>query len=135
MRDKVTRTRKVDGVDLGPSCFAYVGDPNKTDTWKLPILFPGDEAKTRNHIANGLRRFDEMNGIPQNERMTVRLILLGAAKAHGLHVEHRPKRIEAEVKAAELSNADAVLTDAEFAEVLADADRRSDAMLRSLGLE
>jgi len=130
-----TKTKRVGGQDLPASSFAYIGDEQDTNTWKCVLYFPGDEAKTRNHIANGLRRFDEMNGIPQNERMTVRLILLGAAKAHGLHVEHRPKRIEAEVKAAELSNADAVLTDAEFAEVLADADRRSDAMLRSLGLE
>jgi hypothetical protein len=135
MRCKMTKTKKVDGVDLSPSCFAYVGDSNKTDTWKLPIRFPGDNDKTVNHIKNGLRRFDEMKHIPQNERMAVWLTLTGAAKAHGIHVEHKPKRVEAETKAVELNRDDSVLTDEELSEIIADADLKSDLLLRSLGLE
>jgi hypothetical protein len=127
MRCKVTKTRKVDGVDLSPSCFAYIGDESDTSTWKLPIRFPGDNDKTVNHIKNGLRRFDEMKHIPQSERMAVWLTLTGAAKAHGIHVEHKPKRVEAEL------NRD-VLSDAELGAILADADRKTDQMLRMLGL-
>jgi hypothetical protein len=137
MRDKMkqTKTKKVDGVDLWPPSFAYVGDPEDTNSWKFPIHFPSDEAKTRNHIKNGLHRFDDMKNIPQNERATVWLTLIGAAKAHGVKVEQKPKRLEAEIKAVELNKANTVLTDAELALVIADADRRTDAMLRSLGLE
>jgi hypothetical protein len=135
MRHKMTKTKNVDGVSLGPSCFAYVGDEQDTNTWKLPIRFPGDNDKTVNHIKNGLRRFDEMKHIPQNERMVVWLTLTGAAKAHGIHVEHKPKRVEAETKAVELNRDDSVLTDAELGAILADADRKADEMLRMLGLE
>jgi hypothetical protein len=135
MRDKMTKTKKVDGVDLSPSCFAYVGDEQGTNTWKLPIRFPGDTEKTVNHIKNGLRRFDEMKNIPQNERLTVWGLLAGAAKAHGIHVEQRPKRVEAEAKAVELNKAEPVLTDEELSEIIADADLKSDLLLRSLGLE
>jgi hypothetical protein len=83
------KTRKVDGVQLWPSSFAYVGDESDTSTWKLPIHFPGDEAKTRNHIKSGLHRFDEMTGIPDTERASLRLILFGAARSHGIPVERR----------------------------------------------
>jgi hypothetical protein len=153
MTRKHGKTKKVGGVDLGQHCFAFAGDPENTDTWKHPIFFPGDEGKSINHIKSSLSRFDETKGIPESERRTVWLILTGAAKAHGLHVE--PKHfqsesqptenkvaqpcsvpgttVEVELKALELNNANG-LTDAEMAEAIAIADQRSDAVLKSLGL-
>ena len=83
----MSKTKKVDGVDLGPSSFAYVGDESDTNTWKLPIHFPGDERKTANHIKNALARFAETGGIPECERVSTWLILFGAARSHGIPVE------------------------------------------------
>jgi hypothetical protein len=131
---KQSKTKKVDGLDLAPSSFAYVGDLEDTNSWKVCVHVPGDAAKTKNHIKNGLQRFDEMKSIPQDERMKVWWMLAGAAKAHGLRVE-QPKRVEAEIKAVEFNEVDAVLTDEELAAVIADADRKADEMLRVLGLE
>jgi hypothetical protein len=44
--NKDAKTKRVAGVDLPSHCFAYVGDEEKTETWKLPINFPGDDKKT-----------------------------------------------------------------------------------------
>jgi HK97 family phage prohead protease len=80
------KTKRVDGVDLTADCFAYVGDKDKTETWKLPIKFPGDEEKTKTHIQNALARFSSTEGIPESERPAVLAKIKAAAKAHGIHV-------------------------------------------------
>jgi len=80
------KTKRVDGVDLTADCFAYVGDPEKTDTWKLPIKFPGDDEKTKSHIRNALVRFDQTQGIPDGERAKVLAKIHAAAKKHGIDV-------------------------------------------------
>jgi hypothetical protein len=94
MRGKMSKTKKVDGVDLGPSSFAYVGDESDTNTWKLPIHFPGDERKTANHIKNALARFAETGGIPECERVSTWLILFGAARSHGIPVQLTQKQYD-----------------------------------------
>lgn len=78
------KTKRVDGVDLPASCFAYVGDPERTETWKLPINFPGDDAKTKTHIRNALARFGQTQGIPASERTAVLARIHAAAKKHGI---------------------------------------------------
>jgi hypothetical protein len=88
-RDAV-KTKKVAGVNLSASSFAFVGDLEKPETWKLPIYFPGDAAKTRNHIKNALERF-AATIIPDNERAEVWRMIVGAAKAHGIRVGAQPK--------------------------------------------
>jgi HK97 family phage prohead protease len=80
------KTKKVDGVDLTSECFAYVGDPEKTSTWKLPIKFPDDEEKTKSHIDDALARFDQTKGIPADEKPKVLAKIKAAAKAHGIKV-------------------------------------------------
>jgi Escherichia/Staphylococcus phage prohead protease len=85
-REIKAKTKKVDGADLPASCFAYVGDPDKTDTWKLPINFPGDEEKTKAHIRNALARFDQTQGIPEAERPKVLAKIHAAAKKYGIDV-------------------------------------------------
>ena len=80
----VSKTKKVDGVDLPASSFAYVGDPDKTDTWKLPIDFPGDDEKSKSHIRNALARFSQTEGIPESERAAVLAKIHAAAKKHGI---------------------------------------------------
>lgn len=79
------KTKKVAGEDLGPGAFAYVGDPNDTSTWKLPIKFSTEE-KTKSHIQNALARFNQTQGIPASEKPKVLAKIKAAAKAHGIHV-------------------------------------------------
>lgn len=81
---KVDKTKMVDGVELHADCFAYVGDPEKTDTWKLPIKFPSDDEKTKSHIQNALARFDQTEGIPDSEKSKVHDKIVAAAKEHGI---------------------------------------------------
>ena len=85
-RDK-KKTKKVAGADLASDCFAYVGDPDKTSTWKLPIKFPGDDEKTKSHIRNALARFDQTEGIPADEKPKVLAKIKAAAKANGIDVD------------------------------------------------
>jgi uncharacterized protein len=80
------KTKKVDGVELRPSSFAYVGDPDKPETWKLPVYFSGDEKKTVDHIKDALARFNQTEGIPNSEKAHVYAKIVGAAKAVGIHV-------------------------------------------------
>jgi len=88
----VSKTKKVAGVDLSASSFAFVGDENDTSTWKLPIHFPGDIGKTRNHIKNALERFATTK-IPDEQRADVWRTIAGAAKAHGIRVGPQPEPV------------------------------------------
>ena len=79
------KTKRVAGEDLPSSAFAYVGDPEDTSTWKLPIKFSTDE-KTKSHIRNALSRFNQTQGIPAGERSKVYQRIVSAAKQHGIDV-------------------------------------------------
>jgi HK97 family phage prohead protease len=59
--DDKPKTKHVDGEDLTADCFLIVGDPDKTDTWKLPWKFSTDE-KTKSHLRNALARIDQVKG-------------------------------------------------------------------------
>jgi hypothetical protein len=137
------KTKKVDGVDLSAKCFAFIGDVDDTSTWKLPILFRGDEAKTRNHIKNALYRFDETKGIPQSARRDVWFTLRGAALNLGIAVPFKefPKQDEAAVPAERPVSAAVAKKQtpsqqkAVSGSWAAWADLRADEFLKSLGLE
>lgn len=81
-----SKTQRVAGVDLPASCFAYVGDPDKPETWKLPIKFPGNDAATKAHLRNALARFSQTQGIPDSERDAVLAKIKKAASAAGISV-------------------------------------------------
>lgn len=81
------KTKTVDGVKLPSHCFAYVGDEEKTATWKLPIEFPGDDEKTKTHIRNALARFSQTKGIPDDKKAEVKAKIVAAAKKHGIDVD------------------------------------------------
>jgi hypothetical protein len=84
------KTKKIAGVDLGSECFAFVGDLEDPKTWKLPVYFPNDAAKTRNHIKNAVERFADCK-IPDDEQRTeVWRVIAGAAKAHGIKAGAQP---------------------------------------------
>jgi len=82
---KDKKTKRVAGEDLESSAFAYVGDPDKTETWKLPIKFSNDE-KTKRHIRNALARFEQTKGIPEDKKEEVKAKIHAAATAHGIDV-------------------------------------------------
>jgi len=88
---KEKKTKRVDGADLTVDCFAHVGDPEKTDTWQLPIKFPGDEEKTKSHIRNALARFEQTEGMSADEKAKAKKKIIAAAKEHGIEVSETEK--------------------------------------------
>ena len=88
---KDAKTKTVDGVSLTASCFAHVGDPEDTGTWKLPINFPGDEEKTKSHIRNALARFEQTEGMSADEKAAAKKKILAAAKEHGIDATENEK--------------------------------------------
>ncbi len=85
------KTKKVAGrFDLPASSFAYVGDVEDTNTWKLPIYVPGNAPLSRNLVKSALFRFADTKDIPASERQTVALTLNGAAKAMGIRAVQQP---------------------------------------------
>lgn len=80
---KAAKTKKVDGEDLHSSAFAFVGDPAKPDTWKLPIHFSTPEISAA-HIRDALSRFSETQDIPDAEKPRVLARIHAAAHSHGI---------------------------------------------------
>jgi len=93
------KTKRVAGVDLPASCFAYVGDKDDTSTWKLPISFPGDDEKTKTHIRNALARFNQTKGIPDGEKDKVKAKIVAAAKKHDIDTAAEEEKAEKARKA------------------------------------
>ena len=96
---KAKKTKRVAGEDLTADCFAYVGDPEKTDTWKLPIKF-STEAKTIRHIRNALARLGQTKGIPAGEKAKVKAKIVAAAKKHGIEVTEESEKVARYLEAA-----------------------------------
>ena len=88
---KEKKTKTVDGVALTADCFAHVGDPEDTSTWKLPIKFPGDDEKTKSHIRNALARFEQTEGMSADEKAKAKKKILAAAKEHGIDASEADK--------------------------------------------
>jgi uncharacterized protein len=74
---KTVRTKKVGGKALTSDKFAFVGDSEKTETWKLPIH---DAA----HVQNALARFTQTEGIPADKKAGVVRKIKAAAKKFGV---------------------------------------------------
>jgi hypothetical protein len=84
------KTKRVAGCfDLGPEYFAFCGDLEKPETWKLP-LFGGSVAVTQNFVKNALYRFSSTD-IPDVQRAEVWRTIQGAAKAHGIKAGAQPE--------------------------------------------
>jgi hypothetical protein len=136
----VSKTKRASGVDLGPDCFAYCGNPEDPSTWLFPLLLRGDEAKTVNLIKSSLFRFNQTKGLPDHERANVWYTLFGAARSHGIHVERRefprttPEPPKAEVDAITIDEEQGV-SDKELATAIAHADFLADSFLKKMGLE
>jgi len=83
---KEAKTKRKGGKDLHASDFAYVGDPEDTSTWKLPIH---DAA----HVRNALARFNQTEGIPADEKAKVKGRIRAAAKRFGVTVSDEAEKI------------------------------------------
>jgi hypothetical protein len=88
-----TKTKRVGGKDLPASSFAYVGDPDKTETWKFPIH---DAA----HARNALARFNQAKGIPASAKGKVRSKIVAAAKKFGIEVSSDSEKVICQQQAA-----------------------------------
>lgn len=76
---KDAKTKTVSGQVLHAGDFAYVGDAQYPETWKLPVH---DEA----HARNALARFNQTEGIPADKKAAVQWKIEAAAKRHGIEV-------------------------------------------------
>ena len=85
LRDGKVRTKKVGGKNLTKDKFAFVGDPQDTSTWKLPIH---DAA----HARNALARFNQTQGIPADKKAGVLRKIKAAAKKFGIEVSEENSR-------------------------------------------
>lgn len=83
---KEAKTKRKGGKDLHASDFAYVGDPDDTSTWKLPIH---DAA----HVRNALARFNQTQGIPADEKKKVKAKITAAAHKHGIEVSGEAEKL------------------------------------------
>src|SRR5690349_11344336 len=75
-RQPSMQTASVDGHEHPASDFAYVPDPEKPSTWKLPIF-------DASHVRNALARFDQTE-LPDGARAHVRERILEAARKFGI---------------------------------------------------
>ena len=89
------KTKRVAGVDLPASSFAYVGDENDTSTYKLPLYIPGNHSLTRNLIKSALFRFADTKEIPDQQRAEVWRVIVGACRPHGIKVVQEPAKPQA----------------------------------------
>jgi HK97 family phage prohead protease len=79
------RTKTVGGKHLTAQYFAFVGDPDDTSTWKLPIH---DAA----HVRNALARFNQTKGIPADKKPGVLSKIKAAAKKFDIEVSDDDSR-------------------------------------------
>ena len=89
---KEVRTKRVAGEDLPASAFLLVGDPEKTETWNLPVKFSSGE-KTKRHIRNALSRIDQVKGHAPEKVEAARKKLHALASQHGIDVKDDAKKL------------------------------------------
>lgn len=88
--NKDGKTKRVAGEDLPASAFAYVGDKDRTETWKLPLHFSSEE-KSRRHTRNALARFSHTD-LPADAKSRVYAKIVAAAKKYGIEVSSEEKK-------------------------------------------
>lgn len=76
MQKAEPKKKTVSGQELSASDFAFVGDPDDIETWKLPIH---DES----HVRNALARFNQTEGLG-DKKDAVAKKLVAAAKKYGI---------------------------------------------------
>ena len=82
---RAKNTKRVDDEDLTASCFLIVGDPEKTDTWKLPWKF-STKAKTISHLRDALARFGQLDDVSEEDKKKAWKRLVRLCKQYGIDV-------------------------------------------------
>jgi HK97 family phage major capsid protein len=88
------RTKRVDGADLPARCFVIVGDAERTATWSIPLIVPGNEASTKNLIRNALAEFDTIEILDPKTKSHSWRRISAAAKKYGIAVPIEGKSAE-----------------------------------------
>jgi uncharacterized protein DUF6582 len=83
---KEAKTKRVGGKELPASAFAFVGNPDLTETWKYPIH---DAA----HVRNALSRWGSEKGIPADQKAKVYARIKAAAKKFGVEVSDDTEKV------------------------------------------
>jgi hypothetical protein len=132
-----TKTKRVNGTDLNAKCFLWAPDPENTDCWLLPVFDPTSAAKTQNHLRNHIARFTEMKSIPPAERSKLWERLVGACIGNGVTIVGNADVVPAAAAAPPpvTVKTKPIKKDAMVEAIVAEADRRCNELLRSLGLE
>ena len=81
-------TKRIGDKDLLAANFAYVGNTEKTDSWKFPIH---NKAYTR----DSLLRFNQGKDVPHSEKANIKAKIVAAAKTFGIDVPSEVEKINA----------------------------------------
>jgi hypothetical protein len=82
----VKKTKQFGGKDLEANNFAYVADPEKPETWKLPLC---SKAAVRQALASYKK------SVPDNEKTRVYGKILSLAKTHGVDIATEDAKLNA----------------------------------------
>ncbi len=101
------RTKRVGGKNLPASAFAFVGDKDKSETWKYPI-------HDASHVRNALARWGQHKGIPKDKEAGVYRKILAAAKKFNIDVSEQNSQTMSGLEIDELhfKRAEQILIDA-----------------------
>lgn len=91
LRADEKKTKRVDGEDLTADCFLIVGDPEKTETWKLPWKFSTDD-KTKSHLRNAVARFDQLDDVSEDVKKNAWNKLMRLCEEYGVDVSDDVKK-------------------------------------------
>lgn len=92
------KTKRVGDRDLPAKCFAYVGDPENTETWHLPYLNP-DGSVDETHLAGAAAALSpggfrgQKVGLPAGAVAGVKAKLRAAYKKMGKKMEEMPEQL------------------------------------------
>lgn len=84
-RSAEAKTKAVDGHELTAECFLIVLNPDDITTWHLPWKFPTED-ETKSHLRDALARFNQVEGVPQDDLDKAKARLLALCKEYGIDV-------------------------------------------------
>lgn len=82
----VTKTKKVGDQELPSSSFAYVGDAQKTETWRFPL-------HKAEHVRQAIAHWGEYEGIPQDQQESIKKAIIAAARKFAIKPREEAKKI------------------------------------------
>jgi hypothetical protein len=84
------KTKRVDGEDLTWDCFIVALDHQDIGTWHLPWKFSTEE-KTKSHLRNAVARFNQVEGLTQEQKDAAWKKLVRLCKKYGIEVDEGKK--------------------------------------------